>query len=70
MPCYKKHKMFMSYLCFSIQEGLLTEADQDQMRFGRYSKDLFRECEWCCKVFEITKTLKIIIIYVMGARDY
>ena len=45
MPCHKKHKLFVSYFRFSIQEGLLTESTSENIRFGRYNKDLYRECE-------------------------
>ena len=31
--------------------------DQD-IRFGKYNKDLYRECEWCYQVFEIEKAFK------------
>ena len=31
--------------------------DQD-LRFGKYNQDLYRECEWCCHLFEIKKAFK------------
>ena len=60
MPCYKKHKIFLIYSRLSTKEGLFTETtvkDQD-IRFGKYNKDLYRECEWCYQVFEIEKAFK------------
>ena len=60
MPCHKKHKMFLSYLRFSTKEGLFSETsirDQD-IRFGRYDKDIYRKCESCCQVFDIEKAFK------------
>ena len=58
MPCHKKHKLFVSYLRFSIQEGLLTESTSENIQFGRYNKDLYSECEWCYQVFDIEKAFK------------
>ena len=58
MPCHKKHKMFLSYLRVSIQEGLLTEPTSQDIRFGRYNKNLYHECEWCYQVFNIKKAFK------------
>ena len=26
--------------------------------FGRYNKDIYRECEWCCQVFNIKVAFK------------
>ena len=60
MPCYKKYKEFLIYSRLSNKEGLFTETtikDQD-IRFGKYNKDLQRECEWCYQVFEIEKAFK------------
>ena len=60
MPCYKKHKAFLIYSRLSTKEGLFTETtvkDQD-VRFGKYNQDLYRECEWCYQVFEIEKAFK------------
>ena len=57
MPCYKKHKAFLIYFRLSTKEGLFTETsvkDQD-IRFRKYNKDLYQECEWCYEVFEIEK---------------
>ena len=60
MPCHKKHKMFLSYLRFSVKEGLFSELDIDEndIRFGRYNKDVYRECEWCQQVFNIEIAFK------------
>ena len=57
MPCHKKHKMFLVYCRISTKEGLCIDTDLDiqRLRFGNYNKDLYRECEWCCCVFEIEK---------------
>ena len=52
--------MFLVYSRLSTKEGLFTETtvkDQD-IRFGKYNKDLYRECEWCYQVFEIEKAFK------------
>ena len=52
--------MFLVYARLSTKEGLSTEttvSDQD-IRFGKYNKDLYRECEWCYQVFEIEKVFK------------
>ena len=60
MPCEKKHKMFLSYLCFSTKEGLNSDnniKDQD-IRFSRYDKNIQRECEECYHVFDIEKAFK------------
>ena len=60
MPCHKKHKMFLVYSRLSTKEDLFTDTtvkDQD-IRFGKYNKDLYRECEWCYQVFEIEKAFK------------
>ena len=49
--------MFFVYSRLSTKEGLFTETavkDQD-IRFGKYNKDLYGECEWCYQVFEIEK---------------
>ena len=49
--------MFLVYSRLSTKEGLFTETtvkDQD-IRFGKYNKDLYGECEWCYQVFEIEK---------------
>ena len=60
MPCPKKHKMFLSYLRFSTKEGLFSETtiSDNDVRFGRYNKDVHRECEWCCQVFNIEVAFK------------
>ena len=60
MPCPKKHKMFLSYLRFSTKEGLFSETtiSDNDVRFGRYNKDVYRECEWCCQVFNIEVAFK------------
>ena len=60
MPCHKKHKMFLSYLRFSTKEGLNSDTnikDQD-IRFDKYDKDIYRECECCYQVFDIQKAFK------------
>ena len=60
MPCHKKHKMILVYCHLSTEEGLFIDtavSDQD-LRFGNYNKDLYRECEWCCQVCEIEKNFK------------
>ena len=60
MPCPKKHKMFLSYLRLSTKEGLLLETtitDKD-VRFGKYNKDVYRECNRCCQVFKIEVAFK------------
>ena len=60
MPCPKKHKMFLSYLHLSTKEGLFSETtitDKD-VRFGKYDKDIYQECEWCCQVFKIELVFK------------
>ena len=60
MPCPKKHKMFLSYLRFSTKEGLFSEIDinDNDIRFGRYNKDVYRECERCRQVFKIEIAFK------------
>ena len=57
MPCHKKHKMFLVYCQISTKEGLCIDTDLDiqELRFGNYNKDLYRECEWCYCVFETEK---------------
>ena len=60
MPCPKKHKMFLSYLRVSTKEGLHCETniiDQD-IRLGKYDKDKYRECRWCCQVSAIKLAFK------------
>ena len=72
MPCHKKHKMFLPYLRFSAKEGLFSETsirDQD-IRFGRYDKDIYRKCEWCCQVFALKKHLKKMHLCAMAAIKY
>ena len=52
--------MFLVYSGLSTKEGLFTDTtvkDQD-IRFGKYNKNLHRECEWCYQVFEIEKAFK------------
>ena len=52
--------MFLVYPRLSTKEGLFTETtvkDQD-IGFGKYNKDLYREYEWCYQVFEIEKAFK------------
>ena len=57
MLCHKKHKMFLVYCCLSTKEGLFidTTVSNQELRFGSYNKDLYRECEWCHQVFKIEK---------------
>ena len=52
--------MFLAYSCLSTKEGLFTHTtvkDQD-IRFGKYNKDLHQEFEWCYQLFEIEKAFK------------
>ena len=52
--------MFLVYCRLNTKEGLFIDSavsDQD-LRFGNYNLDLYRECEWCCQVFEIEKNFK------------
>ena len=61
--------MFLVYSRLSTKEGLFTETtvkDQD-IRFGKYNKDLYRECEWCYQVFELKKHLTKTHLCVMSA---
>ena len=60
MPCAKKHKMFLSYLRVSTKEGLFSEitTTDNDLRYGKYNKDIYRECEWCNQVFKIEIAFK------------
>ena len=58
MPCHKKHKMFFYYCRMSIKEGLNTELSDSDLTVGKYDKDLFQECNFCYRVFEIKKAFK------------
>ena len=59
MPCHKKHKFFFYYfLLLSIKEGLNTELSDLDLTIGKYNKDLFQECNFCYRVFEIKKAFK------------
>ena len=61
--------MFLVYSRLSTKEGLFTETtvkDQD-IRFGKYNKDLHQECEWCYQVFQIEKAFRKTHLYVMSA---
>ena len=52
--------MFLVYWRLSSKEGFFIDTnvkDQD-LRFGKYNQDLYRECEWCCHLFEIKKAFK------------
>ena len=60
MPCPKKHKMFLSYLRLSTKEGFFSETTitDNNIRFGRYNKEVYQECEWCCQVFKMEVAFK------------
>ena len=60
MPCPKKYKMFLSYLRVSTKEGLLldTNITDKDVRFGKYNKDVYRQCEKCCQTFKIELAFK------------
>ena len=52
--------MFLSYLRVSTKEGLFSEittADIN-LRYSKYNKDIYRECEWCNQVFKIEIAFK------------
>ena len=52
--------MFLSYLRVSTKEGLFSEittTDTD-LRYDKYNKDIYRECEWCNQVFKIEIAFK------------
>ena len=42
----------------SIKEGLNTELSDLDLTIGKYNKDLFQECNFCYRVFEIKKAFK------------
>ena len=60
MPCPKKHKMFLSYLCVSTKECLHcdTNITDQNIRLDNYDKDRYRECNWCCQVSTIKIAFK------------
>ena len=58
MPCHKKHKIFFYYCCMSIKEGLNTELSDSDLAIGKYDKDLFQECNFCYRVYELKKAFK------------
>ena len=58
MPCHKKHKMYFYYCRMSIKEGLNTELSDSDLTIGKYNKDLFQECNFYYRVYEIKKAFK------------
>ena len=64
--------MFLVYSRLSTKEGLFTETtvkDQD-IRFGKYDKNLYRECEWCYQVFEIEKAFRENLCVINAINSY
>ena len=58
MPYHKKHKIFFYYCCMSIKQGPNTELSDSDSAIGKYDQDLFQECNFCYRVFEIKKAFK------------
>ena len=59
--------MFLVYSRLSTKEGLFTETtlkDQD-IRFGKYNKDLYRECD--IKYLKLKKHLRKMHLCIMSA---
>ena len=53
-----RHFMAADFLLLSIKEGLNTELSDLDLTIGKYNKDLFQECNFCYRVFEIKKAFK------------
>ena len=60
MPCPRKYKIFFCYLRVSTKEGLLldTSINDEDVRFGEYNKDIYRNCRKCRQTFEIKLAFK------------
>ena len=58
MRYHKKHKIFFYYCGMSIKEGVNTELSDSDLAIDKYDKDLFQECKFCYRVYEINKAFK------------
>ena len=61
--------MFLVYSRLSTKEGLFTDTtvkDQD-IRFGKYNKDLYRECHGVINYLKLKKHLRKTNLCVMNA---
>ena len=53
------NKKYFIYCCrISVKEGFNTDLKTSELMLGKYDKEVYQKCKYCCQVIEIKKGFK------------